>query len=297
MTELINNRVKRDLKAGRQTVGGWLHLCSSISAEIMGDAGFDWLLIDMEHGPGDYQTLLVQLQALSASRTTPVVRVQWNDPAVIKRVLDLGAEGVMIPLVGNRRECEAAVRACKYPPEGTRGVAGSHRAAGFGRFSADYWARANAEILVIVQVETPEAVKVIDDIVTVPGVDRRVHRPRGPVRRARPPQRPQAPGRAGGDRARGGGGQAGRRRPRHHQPECRRGDGALRPGLSNGDALLGREPRRAGCGGGGPGYPRPGRRGAGLGRPCRASGRSTIPDLTRSCRRSSRRNEPCSGPS
>ena len=102
---------------------------------------------------------------------TPVVRVQWNDPAVIKRVLDLGAEGVMIPLVGNRRECEAAVRACKYPPEGTRGVAGSHRAAGFGRFSADYWARANAEILVIAQVETPEAVKAIDDIVTVPGVD------------------------------------------------------------------------------------------------------------------------------
>ena len=171
MTALINNRVKRDLKAGRQTVGGWLHLCSSISAEIMGDAGFDWLLIDMEHGPGDYQTLLVQLQALSASRTTPVVRVQWNDPAVIKRVLDLGAEGVMIPLVGNRRECEAAVRACTYPPEGTRGVAGSHRAAGFGRFAADYWARANAEILVIVQIETPEAVKAIDDIVTVPGVD------------------------------------------------------------------------------------------------------------------------------
>ncbi len=84
MTELIDNRVKRDLKAGRPTVGGWLHLCSSISAEIMGDAGFDWLLIDMEHGPGDYQTLLVQLQALSGSRTAPVVRVQWNDPAVIK---------------------------------------------------------------------------------------------------------------------------------------------------------------------------------------------------------------------
>jgi 2-dehydro-3-deoxyglucarate aldolase/4-hydroxy-2-oxoheptanedioate aldolase len=125
----------------------------------------------MEHGHGDYQTLLAQLQAIQASRTTPIVRVQWNDPAVIKRVLDLGAHGVMIPLVGNRTECEAAVRACKYPPEGQRGVAGSHRAAGFGRFSADYWKRANAELLVIVQIETPEAVKEIDEILRVPGVD------------------------------------------------------------------------------------------------------------------------------
>jgi 2-dehydro-3-deoxyglucarate aldolase/4-hydroxy-2-oxoheptanedioate aldolase len=137
----------------------------------MGDAGFDWLLIDMEHGPGDYQTLLAQLQAIQGSPATPVVRVQWNDPGIIKRVLDLGAHGVMIPLVGNRAECEAVIRACKYPPDGQRGVAGSHRAAGFGRFSADYWKRANAEILVLVQIETPEAVKEIDEILQVPGVD------------------------------------------------------------------------------------------------------------------------------
>jgi 2-keto-3-deoxy-L-rhamnonate aldolase RhmA len=171
MTKLIDNRVKRELRAGRRTAGAWLSLCSPIAAEIAGDAGFDWLLIDMEHGPGDYQTLLGQLQALSGSPTTPLVRVQGNDPAVIKRVLDLGAQGVMIPLVGNRRESEAAVRACKYPPEGIRGVAGSHRAAGFGRFSGDYWKRANGEILVIVQIETPEAVQEIDDIVAVSGVD------------------------------------------------------------------------------------------------------------------------------
>ncbi len=171
MSRLIDNLVKRELKAGRPTVGAWLHLCSPISAEIMGDTGFDWLLIDMEHGPGDYQTLLGQLQGLQGSPTTPLVRVQWNDPAVIKRVLDLGAYGVMIPLVGNRADCAAAVRACKYPPDGVRGVAGSHRAAGFGRFSADYWKRANAEILVIIQIETPEAVEEIDDILGVPGVD------------------------------------------------------------------------------------------------------------------------------
>jgi len=171
MSQLIDNVVKRDLKAGRPCAGAWLHLCSPISAEIMGDAGFDWLLIDMEHGPGDYLTLLAQLQAVQGSRATPVVRVQWNDPGIIKRVLDLGAHGVMIPLVGNRAECEAAIRACKYPPDGQRGVAGSHRAAGFGRFSADYWKRANTEILVIVQIETPEAVKEIDEILQVPGVD------------------------------------------------------------------------------------------------------------------------------
>jgi 2-keto-3-deoxy-L-rhamnonate aldolase RhmA len=171
MTQLIDNTLKRGLKSGRPVAGAWLSLCSPISAEIMGDAGFDWLLVDMEHGHGDYQTLLVQLQAMQGGRSTPLVRVQANDPAVIKRVLDLGAHGVVVPLVGNRDECEAAVRACKYPPEGTRGVAGSHRAGGFGRWSGDYWTRANAEVLVVIQIETAEAVKQIDAMLEVPGVD------------------------------------------------------------------------------------------------------------------------------
>ncbi len=171
MTRLIDNPVKRQLRAGRPTVGAWLHLCSPIAAEIMADAGFDWLLVDMEHGHGDYQTLLAQLQAMQAAPAVPLVRVQWADPAVIKRVLDLGACGVMIPWIGGAGECEAAVRACKYPPEGIRGMAGSHRAAGFGRFGAEYWKRANAETLVIVQIETPQAVKEIDAVLAVPGVD------------------------------------------------------------------------------------------------------------------------------
>ncbi|MBI4246430.1 MAG: 2,4-dihydroxyhept-2-ene-1,7-dioic acid aldolase, partial [Candidatus Rokubacteria bacterium] len=129
------------------------------------------LLIDMEHGHGDYQTLLAQLQALQGSRAAPLVRVQWNDPAVVKRVLDLGAYGVMIPWVSGRESCQAAVRACKYPPDGIRGMAGSHRAAGFGRHGADYWKRANAEVLVIIQIETPEAVAEIDAMLAIPGVD------------------------------------------------------------------------------------------------------------------------------
>jgi 2-keto-3-deoxy-L-rhamnonate aldolase RhmA len=167
----MDNRVKRGLAAGRPTVGAWLSLCSPLAAEAMGDAGFDWLLIDMEHGPGDYQTLLAQLQAIQGSDAIPLVRVQANDAAVIKRVLDLGAYGVMIPWVASRAECEAAVRACRYPPAGIRGMAGGHRAGGFGRLAAEYWRRANEEILIIVQIETVGALEAVDEILAVPGVD------------------------------------------------------------------------------------------------------------------------------
>ena len=165
------NHVKRALREGRPTAGAWLSMCSSISAEVMSRGGFDWLLIDMEHGHGDYQTLLAQLQAIEGSPVIPIVRVQWNDPAVIKRVLDIGAYGVMIPWIADRREAEAAVRATKYPPAGIRGIAGSHRAGGYGRHAAEYWKRANDEILVVLQVETPTAVAEVEEIVKLPGLD------------------------------------------------------------------------------------------------------------------------------
>ena len=171
MSWVKTNHVKRALREGRPTAGAWLHLCSGISAEIMSRAGFDWLLVDMEHGHGDFQTLLAQLQAIEGSETIPVVRVQWNDPAVIKRVLDIGAYGVMVPWIGGRADAEAAVRAVKYPPDGIRGIAGSHRAGGYGRHAAEYWKRANEEILVVIQVETRAALDEIDQIVRVPGVD------------------------------------------------------------------------------------------------------------------------------
>lgn len=171
MSWVKTNHVKRALREGRPTAGAWLHLCSAMSAEIMSRAGFDWLLVDMEHGHGDLQTLLGQLQAIEGSETIPVVRVQWNDPAVIKRVLDLGAYGVMVPWTSGRAEAEAAVRACKYPPHGIRGLAGSHRAGGYGRHAPEYWKRANDEILVVLQVETRGAVDEIDEIVRIPGID------------------------------------------------------------------------------------------------------------------------------
>ncbi len=165
----FTNALKKKLKSKEHAMGAWLHLASPIVTELLGLAGFDFLLIDMEHGYGDYQTLLAQLQAMQVGSATPIVRVQWNDCAIIKRVLDMGVKGVMIPCINNRKECEAAIKACKYPPEGTRGI-GPIRAAGYGDFTS-YIEQANSEILVIIQIESEEAVENIDDILQVPGID------------------------------------------------------------------------------------------------------------------------------
>jgi 2-dehydro-3-deoxyglucarate aldolase/4-hydroxy-2-oxoheptanedioate aldolase len=171
MSELFENRLKRLLKAGKKTAGAWAQLCSPTSAEILCRAGFDWLLIDMEHSPADLQTLVAQLQAMGAYGVAPLVRAPWNDLVWIKRILDAGAYGVMIPSVNTREQAIAAVQACKYPPVGIRGIAGSPRAAGFGRDTSAYLKRANDEILVILQVETPQAIENLDAIGKVPGVD------------------------------------------------------------------------------------------------------------------------------
>ena len=108
---LPQNRFKQALAAGSKQIGLWNSLASAVTVEVVAGAGFDWLLVDMEHGHGDYQTLLAQLQAIEGSGVTPLVRVQGNDAGVIKRVLDLGAHGVVVPWVSGRAECEAAVRA------------------------------------------------------------------------------------------------------------------------------------------------------------------------------------------
>lgn len=171
MVTLFENRVKRMLKARKKSAGAWAQLCSPTAAEILCRAGFDWLLIDMEHAPGDMQTLVAQLQAMGSSGVVPLVRAPWNDLVWIKRILDAGAYGVMIPYVNTREQAIAAVQACKYPPVGIRGIAGSPRAAGFGRDIAGYLKRANDEILVILQVETPQAIQNLEEIGKVPGVD------------------------------------------------------------------------------------------------------------------------------
>ncbi|HSD51632.1 MAG TPA: aldolase/citrate lyase family protein [Candidatus Methylomirabilis sp.] len=171
MSHLFENRLKHILKTGKKTAGAWAQLCSPTSAEILCRAGFDWILIDMEHSPADLQTLVAQLQAMGAYGVVPLVRAPWNDLVWIKRILDAGAFGVMIPSVNTREQALAAVQACKYPPVGLRGIAGSPRAAGFGRDTAASLKRANDEILVIIQVETPQAIENLDEIGKVPGVD------------------------------------------------------------------------------------------------------------------------------
>jgi 2-keto-3-deoxy-L-rhamnonate aldolase RhmA len=135
--------------------------------EILSRLGFDWLLLDAEHGSLEPETLKHLMQAMNGSGCVPIVRPPWNDPVLIKRILDVGAYGVLVPWVSNKAAAEAAVRACRYPPEGIRGY-GPRRA---GRFDPDYYQTANDAIMVIVQIETAEAVDNLDDILAVNGVD------------------------------------------------------------------------------------------------------------------------------
>ena len=171
MSNNIQNPVKRKLKNGQKTIGGFLQMISPVSAEIMSRSGFDWLIVDLEHSPGDFANLQAQLQAMNGSGVVPFARAPWNDMVAIKRTLDTGVMGVLIPYVNTREEAEAAVAACKYPPLGVRGVAGSPRAAGYTRNTMPYLTTANDEVVVMIAVETMEAVNNLDEILTVEGLD------------------------------------------------------------------------------------------------------------------------------
>ena len=168
---IFENRVKQRLKEGKKTAGAWLQIASPFTAEIMSQAGFDWLMIDMEHGPGDILTLMAQLQAMNGGGVVPFVRAPGHDAVMIKRILDAGVYGLLFPYINTKAEAEAAVRVCKYPLEGIRGVAGSPRAAGYGQNVKDYLTSANDQILIIVAIETVEAVANLDQILEVPGID------------------------------------------------------------------------------------------------------------------------------
>jgi len=167
----MRNRVKQLLRDGQKTSGAWLQLTSTFSAEIMARAGFDWLIVDLEHAPGDLMNLAAQLQAMSCTDCVPFVRAPWNDAVAIKRILDTGVMGVLVPYVNSAEEAAAAVAACKYPPKGVRGVAASPRAATFGQNSMEYLQSANDEIVIFTAVETAEAVANLDDILQVKGLD------------------------------------------------------------------------------------------------------------------------------
>src|SRR5829696_5413478 len=167
---LPENAFKRALKAGKAQIGLWSSLSSNYSVEVIAGAGFDWILLDCEHSPNDLESLLTQLQAAAPYPAHPVVRVPWNDMVNIKRVLDVGAQSLLIPYVSTAEEAKAAVAHTRYPPAGVRGVAGTTRATRFGRVK-DYAKRAHEEICVLVQVETEEAMRNIESICAVDGVD------------------------------------------------------------------------------------------------------------------------------
>lgn len=143
---------------------------SPLLAEASGCAGFDWAVIDMEHSPLDSMEVIHLLQAVAGTPMLPITRVPWNDTVMMKRVLDAGAQTLMIPFVQSAAEAVKAVAAAKYPPSGVRGMAAMSRGSRFGTVK-DYFKVANDAVSVIVQIETPEAMALIDDIARVPGVD------------------------------------------------------------------------------------------------------------------------------
>ena len=163
------NRLREIWKRGDAAVNGWLSIPSAFSAEVMAHQGFDSLTVDMQHGVVDYQVAVTMLQAISTTGVVPLARVPWNDPARIMKILDAGAYGIICPMINTRREAEALVAAARYYPAGYRSW-GPVRASIYA--GTDYSApKANEEILVIPMIETGEAVKNIDDILSVPGID------------------------------------------------------------------------------------------------------------------------------
>ena len=168
--DLPQNGFKRALRAGKAQIGLWSSLSSNYTVEAIAGAGFDWILLDCEHSPNDLESLLTQLQAAAPYPSHPVVRVPWNDMVNIKRVLDIGAQSLLIPYVQNADEARQAVAHTRYPPAGVRGVAGTTRASRFGRIK-DYAKRAHEETCVLVQVETEPALRHIEAICALDGVD------------------------------------------------------------------------------------------------------------------------------
>ncbi|MES0825624.1 HpcH/HpaI aldolase family protein [Ruegeria sp. SCP11] len=166
-----NNAFKQALIEGNRLIGCWSSFGEAVTAEIMGTAGFDWLVIDGEHAPNDIRSIRDQLMALAASPTHPVVRVPIGDTALIKMVLDVGAQTVLVPMVESAEKARELVRACRYPPEGVRGVgAGAARATGYGSVR-NYIQTVDAQICLLVQVENRAGMTALDDILSVEGVD------------------------------------------------------------------------------------------------------------------------------
>lgn len=165
------NRLKQRLRAGETLFGCWLSLADANAAEVIGTAGFDWLCIDGEHAPNDIRSIRDQLATLHGSASDVMVRVPVGETRIIKQVLDVGAQTLLVPMVESGDQARELVRACSYPPKGNRGVgASSARATSFGSV-ADYVKTADAQICLLVQVESRAGHAALDDILAVEGID------------------------------------------------------------------------------------------------------------------------------
>ncbi|QEO15422.1 HpcH/HpaI aldolase/citrate lyase family protein [Agromyces intestinalis] len=164
------NEFKRRLLAGERQVGIFATMADASLVELLAARGFDWIVIDTEHAPTDPAGVLDRLRVLDAAHAEAIVRPTWNDPVLVKRLLDIGARTLLFPSIGTADAAALAVASTRYPPEGIRGVSGITRAAGYGR-DRGYLRAAAAELCVIVQLETAEGLANLDAIAAVPGVD------------------------------------------------------------------------------------------------------------------------------
>jgi 4-hydroxy-2-oxoheptanedioate aldolase len=167
---MYRNVFKQALRRREVQIGLWSTLCSNLAAEVIAYSGFDWIVLDTEHSPNELPDLLAQLQAMARGSATPVVRAAWNDTVLIKRILDIGAQSVLLPYVQTVEEAERAVAAVRYPPRGVRGVSAGSRASNFGRIK-NYLQQADQEICLLVQIETRAALEQLEAISSVEGVD------------------------------------------------------------------------------------------------------------------------------
>jgi 4-hydroxy-2-oxoheptanedioate aldolase len=165
------NHVKQRLRAGEPSIGTWLSLPSPEVAEYVSQIGFDWLVVDAEHNPVDIRTLAQMFSAMKASGIAPMVRIPWNSPENFKRILDAGAWGMVVPMVNSREEAEIAVQASRYYPDGNRSVGGGRHGISFSASGAEYFANANEQVLVVLQIEHIKGVENAEAILSTPGVD------------------------------------------------------------------------------------------------------------------------------
>ncbi len=170
MKNFIDNQLKIDLKNNQLTIGSWLSIPSAFVAEIMAQSGFPWLVLDLEHSVIDLETMQSMFLALELNKCTPLVRLSGKDPNQVKRVLDAGAYGIIIPMINNEQEAKIMIDSIKYPPLGNRGV-GLSRAQNYGMNFDDYFENFNDQSIIICQIENKIAIENIDKILSVKGID------------------------------------------------------------------------------------------------------------------------------